>query len=244
MNAELRDACIAAVQQADAPRTAARIGSAARGGRKPSAKFSAEVAEALADSGVSEWPRYRGSRIFWHRSFRNSVEDAFVKALDSEPLTVSKAAGPVSKLLQRVSASRALPELKAVAPQLAAAGRILQVAVNRQSVIYLSFDYLRSLIPARGREPSPADSVFADSILGVMERLQSGPGNYVRIDRLRNTPEFRRPLDDAAIALTEEGRLVLARYDGPQPVADEDKWNYIEDKQGELFIALAIRRSE
>jgi hypothetical protein len=64
----------------------------------------------------------------------------------------------------------------------------------------------------------------------------------VRIDHLRNAPELLNPVDRAAIDLAEKGRLVLARYDGPRPVADEDKWRYIEDEQGDLFIGLAIRR--
>lgn len=242
MNVELRDACIAAVQQADGPLTAAQIGAAAAalGGKKPGGK---DVAEALsqlpADSRVSEWPKRGRSRIFAKVSFRNAVEDAFVKALDEEALTVPKAARPVSKLLKQVSESSALAELKKVAPQLAAAKRVLRVAVNRQSVAYLSFGYLERQIPAHGPESS-----LADSILAVVERLQSGPGNYVRIDHLRNAPELRRRVDDAAIELAEKGKLVLGRYDGPRPVPDEEKWNYLEDSRGELFIGLALRRNE
>jgi len=242
MNSELQDACIAAVQQAEGPLTASQIGAAARGGKKPGAKFTREVAEALSqlpdESGIREWPRHGRSRIFAKTSFREGLENAFLKALDAEPLTVPKAAKPVSKLLQRVSESHALAELKTAAPQLASARRVLQVAMNRQSVVYLSFDYLQRLIPARGPESS-----IADSILAVVERLQSGPGNYVRIDHLRNTLEMRKPVDDAAIELAEKGRLVLGRYDGPRPVPEEDKWNYIEDRRGELFIGLALPRT-
>jgi hypothetical protein len=186
-----------------------------------------------------EWPRHRGSRIFWNRPFRNSLEEAFGRALDIEALTVPRAAKPVSKLLHRVSANRALAELKIVAPQLAAEKRVLQVALNRQFVVYLSFAYLERLIPARG-----ADVSIPDAILAAVERLQPGPGNYVRIDHLRNTPELRKPVDDAAIALSEQGKLVLARYDGPRPVPEGDKWNYIEDERHELFIGAALPRGE
>jgi hypothetical protein len=37
--------------------------------------------------------------------------------------------------------------------------------------------------------------------------------------------------------------LVLAKYDGPRPVPDDQKWIYVEDQRGELFIGVAISRA-
>jgi hypothetical protein len=46
------------------------------------------------------------------------------------------------------------------------------------------------------------------------------------------------------IHLADTRQLVLARYDGPRPVPDEEKWNYVEDDKGELFIGVALPRIE
>ncbi len=185
------------------------------------------------------WPDYGKSKVFGNQPLANAVSDALVKALDAGPLTAAQAAAPVSKLLQRVSQGRALAELKPVARQLVEAKRILFVAPNKQTVVYFSFPYLQRLLPARATAPS-----IQEAILSAIENLQSETGNYVRIDHLRNAPEFRKPLDAAALALARAGKVVLGRYDGPRPVPEENKSSYIEDERGELYIGIALPRGE
>jgi hypothetical protein len=243
MISDIKDVCLAVIERAEAPLTISQIASAAGSGKKPGAKFSSEVTDELSrlteSSSVFEWPRYGASRIFWKRSLREAMEDAFVQVLDREALTLTKAAKPVSKLLRRVSEKRALAELKLAAPPLAAAKRVAQVALSRQSVVYFSFGYLERLLPAREEEAS-----LGSALLSAVERLQSGPGNYVRIDHLRKALELRKGLDEAALALARQGKLLLTRYDGVRPLPDEEKWNYVEDEQGELFTGAALPLGE
>jgi hypothetical protein len=54
----------------------------------------------------------------------------------------------------------------------------------------------------------------------------------------------RAAFDTAVIHLADKRQLVLARYDGPRPVPDEEKWEYVEDDRGELFIGVALPRIE
>ena len=80
-------------------------------------------------------------------------KSAFVAVLDDAPLTIAKAAKPVRDVLGRVSEESVLAELRGVAPKLAAARKIMQVPVNRQSVVYMSIPYLGRIVPAkRGRQ--------------------------------------------------------------------------------------------
>jgi hypothetical protein len=239
MNSELRAACIRAIQQAKKPMTVVEIGAACLIRGKPTEKLAGPLDELSASALIHEWPKYRNTRIFWNRPLRSAVDEAFIAVLDSAPLTVPKAAKPVSKLLQRASESSVLSELKLVAPRLAATHRIMHVAVNRQSVVYLSFAYVGRLLPGRGPETS-----IETTVVEAVKRLQSGPGNFVRIDHLRNAPELRGILDATVIRLAEKGELVLGRYDGPRPVPEEDKWNYVEDERAELFIGAAVPRGK
>ena len=235
MNPELRDACTTAIQQADEPMTVAKIATAVLGRDKPSANLTKALDDLSASALIHEWPTYRSTRNFWNRPFRSALEDAFIAALDEGPLTVPKAAKPVSKLLRRVSEITSLSELRGVAPRLAVENRIAQVAVNRQSIIYFSYGYLGRLMPERASATS-----IEGMVLETVKRLQSGPGDLVRIDHLRNTPELRGVLDNAAIQLSNHGTLILTRYGGARPVPDEEKWKYIEDNQGNLFIGIAL----
>ncbi len=236
------DACMAVVRQSAAPMTAAEIGAACLG-KKPTAKFNAtlvaELSRLPAESGVHEWPKNGRSRIFCGRSFRVCVEEALLQALAEQPLTVAQAAKPVAKILRRASQAAALKEIKAAAPALVSANRILAFAINRQSVVYFSFAWLERLLPAR-----PSASALSEAIREGVLQLQSGAGNYVRVDRLRNTSAIRRAVDRAAIELADAGKLILTRYDGPKPVPDTEKTNYIEDAGGDLFIGVALPRSE
>jgi hypothetical protein len=239
MDSELSDACARAIQTADKPITISEIGTACLGRSKSNAKL-VEVLKQLAGRAVIyQWPTYRRSQVFSSRPLRSAVEGTFMAALDDAQLTVAKAAKPVSKVLGRVSEERVLSELRGAAPKLADARQIMQVPVSRQSVVYMSLAYLGRIIPKK-----PASSSAETLILEAVTRLQPGPGNHVRVDQLRKSQEFRRWLDNAIIALADEGKLVLAPYGGPTPETDEERSRYVEDAAGQLFIGIALPRNE
>jgi hypothetical protein len=62
------------------------------------------------------------------------------------------------------------------------------------------------------------------------------------VDQLRLAPEIRTIFDKAVIELADRREVVLAHFDGPYPVSADQKWNYVEDDKGELFIGVALPR--
>jgi hypothetical protein len=206
-------------------------------------RFDGELRKLLAEQpalpGIHAWPKYGRSQVYCGRPLRACAEEALLGALEREPLTVPKAAKAVRKALRFISEARALAEVRVAGRDLAAAKQVLQFAATRQSPIYVSWVWLKAQGPADSSSQS-----LERTLPGVVQRLQPGASNYVRVDRLRNTPEVRTVLDQSVIHLADTRQLVLARYDGPRPVPDEEKWNYVEDDKGELFIGVALPRIE
>jgi hypothetical protein len=149
MHSELSDASLNAIQKATKPISLSEIGAACLGRTKPNAKLEEVLKQLVGRAVIHEWPSYRRSQIFGSRPLRSAVEDAFVAALDDAPLTIAKAAKPVSRVLGRVSEERVLAELRGLAPKLAASRKIMQVPVNRQSVVYISMTYHGRIVPAK-----------------------------------------------------------------------------------------------
>ncbi len=206
-------------------------------------RFAGELRKLLAEQpalpGIHAWPKYGVSQVYCSRPLRVCVVEALLRALEREPLTVPKGAKAVRKALRLISETRALSEVRAAGRDLAATKQLLVFAATRQSPIFVSWAWLK--------EQAPADSPTAalESVLpAVVQRLQPGAGNYVRVDRLRNTPEVRAVLDRAVIRLADTRQLVLARYDGPRPVANGEESDYVEDERGELFAGVALPRTE
>lgn len=239
------DTCITVLKQSATPLTVADIAGSL--GKKKNSKFNTQLAQELSrlspDSDVYEWPKHGNSRIYCARPIRESIEAALLNALGDQPLTAAKAAKPVSKALGRVSEKTALKEIKSLVPVLVSANRILAFPVNRQSVIYFSFVWLERLMPAPAPQAQLSD-VMSEAILEGVRQLQSGIGNYVRIDHLRNAPVIRRILDKAVIDLADAGKIVLTRYNGPRPAPEETQVNYVEDDAGELFVGVALSHPE
>jgi hypothetical protein len=235
MDSELAAACLNAIQKAKKPISLSEIGAACLGRSKPNAKLLEVLKHLAGQTVIHQWPTYRRSQIFCSQSLRAAIEDAFVATLDDAPQTVARAAKPISQLLGRVSEKSVLADLRGVAPKLAAARKIIQVPVSRQSVVYMSISYLGRLAP-----PSSIEKL----ILDVVARLQPGAGNYARVDQLRQSVEIRRFFDAAVIALADQGKLVLAPYGGPRPETDEEKSRFLEDAAGQLFIGIAFPRKE
>ncbi|MGO9171911.1 MAG: hypothetical protein ACLP7P_08105 [Rhodomicrobium sp.] len=239
MDGALAEACLEKIQKASKPMSLAEIRSACVGRSKANGRLVEALKELVDRAIIHEWPSYRRSQIFGSQPLRSAVEEAFVTALDEAPLTIPKAAKPVSRSLGRVSEESVLAELRVVAPKMAAARKIIQVPINRQSVVYMSLDYLRRLVPGKS-----AAEAMEQWIIATLKELQSGPGNFVGIDELRRSRQLRRFVDSAIISLADKRKLILGHYGGPRPTNDEEKSSYLEDLKGQLVIAVALPRSE
>lgn len=190
--------------------------------------------------GIKIWPKHGASSVYCARDLGEVLAESFLEALNQGPLTIAQAAKAVSKSLRVLSVARAYTELKIVAREMALANRIHQISPNRQVVMYLSYAWAAKLVAEPISSSIPKDPI-GQLLPGILERLQPGQGNYVRVDHLRNTPELRGFVDRAVIQLADAGLLALAAYDGPRSIPDEEKWNYVEDGRGELYIGIALR---
>jgi ribosomal protein L17 len=190
--------------------------------------------------GIYLWPNYKGSPLFYSRPLAVCIEETLLHALEEEPLTATKAGSAVKKALKVVSKEKVLKEVKVLLPKLVTSGAVKRVAANRQAVIYLS----RSWMAAETAVGVDEKASLKSAILGAIARMQSGPGNYVRVDHLRLAPETRSIFDKIVIDLADKRELVLTRYNGPRPLPDDQKWVFVEDGSGELFIGVALPRNQ
>jgi hypothetical protein len=225
--------------------TASQIQAAVAGRANAAAakRFASElkklVAEQPAPPGIYAWPKYGASQVYCSRPLRPCVEEALLRALEREPLTIPNGAKAVRKALRFVGEKRALAEVRAAGRDLAATKQLLVFAATRQSPIFVSWAWLKAQAPGE-----LSSETLERALPAVVQRLQPGAANYVRVDRLRNAAEVRAAFDKAVINLADKRQLVLARYDGPRPVPDDEKWGYVEDDRGELFIGVALPRLE
>jgi len=245
MTSEILEAAQAAVRQSAGPMTVAQIRSAVKRDMKipRGDRFAAEIREGLpGQAGIHLWPAFRGSPLFYSRSLAECVKEALLRALEEEPLNVTKVAQAVKKALKCVSETQVVKELRVLLPQMSAAGVIVRLAVGRQPGIYLSRSWMAKQARAEGGEGG--DGTLKAVILEAVARMESGPGNYVRVDKLRMAPEIRTLFDRAAVDLARAGRLVLGRYQGPLPVPENEEWVYIRADAGDLFLGVALPRNE
>jgi hypothetical protein len=242
MESALSSACLEKIRAASKPMSLSEISAACLGRKTPNAEIIEALRHLIERKAIHEWPTYRKSRLFSGRPLRNFVEDAFVAVLDAAPLTVSKAAKPVSQAVTHISEANTLAELRAAAPKLAAAQRIVQVPISRQLVVYISPSYLGRLAPTK---PNPQASNTLDNlIVAAVKDLESGPGNFVAVDELRRSRAINNLVDATVISLADEGRLILGRYGGPRPDGAVEKSRYLEDQSGQLFIGIALPRND
>lgn len=253
MTNDVLEAAKAAVKESAEPMTVSQIAAAIKGkGRIPNRKdFPAEMRKALpGEAGVYPWPDFRRGPIFCSRPLSECAEEALLRFLDEKPLASTgeakaTAGKAVAKALRYISGSRAVKEIDALLPQLTTSGRVIRLAANRQAGVYVTRGWMAKQVGAGKIEESQADdeeAALAPAILATVRRLQMLSGTYARVDRLRKAGEICGVLDKAILQLAASGRLVLGRYDGVRPVPDDDKWMYVEDAAGELFIGIALPR--
>jgi hypothetical protein len=246
MTTEVLETATRVIQRSATPLSLSQIGTAVLRERKiPGRKqFTAGLRASLPTlaslPGIYRWPDFRRSQMFCGRPLAECVEESLLRALAAEPLTAKKAGGAVKKALKVVPETRVLKEVNGLLARLAASGAVKRVAANRQAVIYLGSDWMREQVGG----PAATQNPLKPAILDAIARLQSGRGNYVRVDHLRLAPPLRAAFDAAVLELAESGSAMLTRYNGPRPVAEEDKWLYVEDAAGELFIGVALPREQ
>jgi hypothetical protein len=201
-------------------------------------RFSAEIKESLPENaGIYAWPKFGGSAVFCSRPLAACVEEALLKALDEAPLTETKAVIAVKKALRKVPEKYIVKEIKVLLPRQTVSGAVLRLAAGRQPGIYLSRNWM-----AEQARVDAGEELLAAAIQRVVASLESGPGNYVRVDQLRMAPEIRAFVDKAVLKLARAGKIVLGRYEGPRPVPVDEEWVYVHGEQGELFIGVALPR--
>jgi hypothetical protein len=238
MNEQMQ-AAKSALLRAGAPMSVGQIRAAIKDHVKvPGEKlFKQEMRKALSEEpDVHLWPEYRGSPLYWSRSVASCVEEALLTALGDEWLNVTRACKVVKKGLRYLSEKRVVEEVRELLPRLAASGKIVRLPVTRQSAIYLSRNWM-----TKQAHPGAAKDTLSALIPSVVARLQAAPGNYVRVDHLRHAPEICAVFDQAIIGLADADQLVLGAYDGRRP-APEEKWLYVADDRGELYIGVALPR--
>lgn len=86
-----------------------------------------------------------------------------------------------------------------------------------------------------GRAVTDAEKTKA---LTAIKKLQSGEGNYVGTDLLHGEGAVD---PDVLFALANDGKIVLARYDGPKGPGQNLK-HMVEDSKGNIYIGAAVRR--
>jgi hypothetical protein len=157
-------------------------------------------------------------------------------ALAEAPATRKQAIERVRKLLPRLTVAKAEAEARRQLHQLAAEEKLIEFRANLQTIVYFSKDWLEQFAGP------PVPDPLGEAILAAVEQLEPGRGNYVAVDEVRVAAALRKAFDRTALQLARAGRLVLGGYDGPRPIPEERRHEFIEDDHGNLYIAVARPR--
>ena len=230
MNPAIIAACAAKINEAEKPLALSKIRLQLPKPLRFKPAESAEVEQQLAAGQIAKWPVGRGPKIlYWHRSLPECAAEALLDFLSLKPAAFEDAVKAVRPRLHKVSKAVAETELKTILPGLLADGRLYQETLGRK-IWYFSPVWAQRI---------GGQSALRNAVLQAVEMLESAPGNYVAVYKLRTAPAVNALFDKAAIALADEGRLVMTDYDGPRPVADEKAHEYVKDAEGRLYIGLA-----
>lgn len=243
MDQAILQACVAKLRESDEPLTVSAIRDRLdKALRFPLAGMK-EVGRELDGAAVAKWPAYRSQKArYWHRELADCVLESVLEFLSCKPATLEQSAGEIRKHLPGVSKARTETEVKTILPGLLADGRVHQEVLARKAW-YFSQVWARG-IGGSTDGPLKEEDELKKAVLQSVESLESAPGNYVAVYKLRIASAVNTRFDEAVIALAEEGRLVLTEYDGPRPVPDEKAHEYVKDEQGRLYIGIARPRRE
>ncbi len=236
MNQEIVDACVARIREADKPLALAAIRKLLPKPLKVTPKQEPELALALDAAPVVKWAAAgKGKPRYWHRTLRECATTALMDALLKKPITLALALKDLKPKLFGASKPVAEVELKALLYELQAAGKVHQEVLDRK-VWYFSPQWAAAFAGQKTR--------LGEAIVSSVQALESGPGNYVAVYKLRTAAAVNAQFDEAAIALADAGELILSAYDGPRPVPAEKAHEFVQDSQGLLYVGLARPRRE
>jgi hypothetical protein len=135
-----------------------------------------------------------------------------------------------------VSGTKAGEEARRQLRRLSTDEKLIEITTNPRTKVYFSRDWLRQLVGRRGVD------ALSEAILAAVERLESRRGNYVAVDEVRASAAVRKAFDKTAVQLACEGYLVLGGYDGPRPIPEEQRAEFVEDDHENLYIGVARPR--
>ncbi len=233
--------CLAAIDAQDTPVKAGQLRDLLpKEHRFPKSRLrevEAMLATAAVHGQVHSWPPVRGARRYWRESYHDALDHEVLEYLKKQPAPTGKAGAAVADAMagrfgtQKNTTSRDVPKrLKEMAHN----QRIVEVAANRTTRIYFSREWLANQALATSPNAS-----LEEAIVEAIRQQESAPGNYVPVRRIRFSEQVKRVVDQAALRLVRAGRLMPTNYDGPRPVADEERPRFVHDERGNIYIGLA-----
>ena len=220
--------------------------------------FFSDFPQAAASTGselkIFLWPGKQGRAAYAGESLRTAVETALLNVLERQPLTLSKAIEAVGRAFPAtiVSRTRIVAEARIAARELAARNLLLLQPCNRQVVMLFSRSWIQrwsefakalphaTPVATQPNIQPPTTPALSEELPTLVARLQEAPGFFVPVSKLRATEEVLNLFDAAVLTLARQRHLLLAEYDGPQSLALENRSNYIQDRNGQLFLAVAL----
>jgi len=227
--------CVDVIRSADAPLSIneirAKLPKEVRFKEKDKNGIAAALQVLPPSEGIAAWPNFGVQRnLFSKRSLPQAVGEALPELLSKAPMTVGQSSAALKKQIKKTSEKRLQAEAREQLRILAAKSEIFQVG-----------NYFCS--PAYFSKPQAVETPFSSSVAEAVKEMETARGNYVSIADLRNSPTFRRAIDDAILKAAQDPGLVLAPYDGPSPLPGE-RPDLLDAGNGEFFVGVARTREQ
>jgi hypothetical protein len=177
---------------------------------------------------VQPWPDAGAQRdLFWNRSFAGAVRDAIPAALAEAPLTLSKLASALRRLVPKSGGARLREELQRQLQALTATGQVTKIGN-----CFCSQAYFRKMAGAQ----TSSGAGLSTLVLTAIREMESAPGNYVTLPELRKAPCLQAAIAQAMLQLARAEKVFLAGF-GTEPRPEEAA--DLLELNGELFIGFA-----
>ena len=240
------ESCLSVLRESEAPLNVSNILKLLAEPDKVHKKSIPEIGSRLEAAGAHKWPPQRGAASrYWHHTVAGHISAVLVENLDRQPLTLALAAGLIKASI--LSKDRAVVEVKTQLLLLEEL-QVRQQVLADKKIWYFSKAWAQRLADASPVSSNVSSTLsspsFKDAIVRSIEALESGPGNYVPVYKLRLASGANAHFDRQIVELADENRLVMTAYNGPRPVPEEQAHDYVQDEQGRLYIGIARPRKE